>query len=486
VQEESRAESIVADVGKRRHQLRRPDVAATDRLPWWRDALRRRMLALADVGTIAVAILVATSSVSGAGWAFITAPLWILFAKLLGLYDRDHRALRHLTIDELPSLAGWAASGVILVVLTLDLAGPGAWPRAGLRPADAPPDWRLLLAWAVAVICAVILRAIARFIWRRVTPPEATIIVGDGPLASSMRRKLELFPDMHLLLVDDAKPAAEGKGSTQELDPLAKIADRLVVASERIDPDVVERLAASCREHQSKLSVVSPLRGRSGPLARLSQVADLPVIEFDTWDVSRSTRLLKRAFDVIVSAGLLTLLSPLFPLIALVIRLDSRGPVFFSQRRAGLGGNPFRMYKFRTMAWDAEERLGEVVSLEDLNEPMFKLRRDPRVTRFGRLLRRFSLDELPQLFNVLMGDMSLVGPRPEELQLVERYGPEHRFRLDVKPGMTGPMQVCGRGELTFSERLAVEHDYIDHMTLARDLRILLLTIPVGVRGTGAF
>jgi exopolysaccharide biosynthesis polyprenyl glycosylphosphotransferase len=475
VQEESRVESIVADVGKRRRQLRPPDVAATERLPWWRDALRRRMLALADAGTIVVAVLVATSSVSGVGWAFATVPLWILFAKLFGLYDRDHRALRHLTIDELASLAGWAASGVILVVLTLDVAG-----------VEPPPDWRLLLAWAVAVLSATILRSIARWVWRRVTPPEATIIVGEGPLASSMRRKLELFPDMHLFLVDHAQPAAEGKGSTQELDGLAQAADRLVVASERIDPDVVEQLAASCREHQSKLSVVSPLRGRSGALARLTQVADLQVIELDTWDVSRSTMMLKRAFDVIVSAGLLTLLSPLFPLIALLIRVDSRGPVFFSQRRAGLGGSPFRMYKFRTMAWDAEERLGEVVSLEDLIEPMFKLRRDPRVTRLGRLLRRFSLDELPQLFNVLKGDMSLVGPRPEELQLVERYGPEHRFRLEVKPGMTGPMQVCGRGELTFAERLAVEHDYIEHMTLARDLRILLLTIPVGLSGNGAF
>jgi exopolysaccharide biosynthesis polyprenyl glycosylphosphotransferase len=475
VQEESRAESIVVDVGKRRHQLRPPDIVAIDRLPWWRDVLRRRMLALADLGTIVVAVLVATSSVSGAGWAFVTVPLWILFAKLFGLYDRDHRALRHLTIDELASLAGWAASGVILVVLTLDVAG-----------VEPPPDWRLLLTWAVAVVCATILRSIARWVWRRVTPPEATIIVGDGPLASSIGRKLELFPDMHLLLVDQAQPATEGQASTQELDGLAEAADRLVVASERIDPDVVERLAASCREHQSKLSVVSPLRGRSGPLARFSQVADLPVIELDTWDVSRSTMMLKRAFDVIVSAALLTLLSPLFPLIALLIRVDSRGPVFFTQRRAGLGGRPFRMYKFRTMALDAEERLGEVISLEDLHEPMFKLRRDPRVTRFGRLLRRYSLDELPQLFNVLKGDMSLVGPRPEELQLVERYGPEHRFRLDVKPGMTGPMQVCGRGELTFAERLAVESDYIEHMSLARDLRILLLTIPVGLRGTGAF
>jgi lipopolysaccharide/colanic/teichoic acid biosynthesis glycosyltransferase len=124
--------------------------------------------------------------------------------------------------------------------------------------------------------------------------------------------------------------------------------------------------------------------------------------------------------------------------------------------------------------------------LEDLNEPMFKLRRDPRVTRFGRWLRRLSLDELPQLFNVLKGDMSLVGPRPEQLELVERYEPQHRFRLEVKPGVTGPMQVGGRGELTFAERLAVEQDYIEHMSLARDLRIMLLTIPTMVRGTGAF
>jgi exopolysaccharide biosynthesis polyprenyl glycosylphosphotransferase len=474
-QEEARGESIIADAAERWQQMPPPSAAATGELPWWRDALRRRMLALADVGTIVVAVLVATSSVSGLGWALATIPLWILSAKLFGLYDRDHRALRHLTIDELPSLAGWVASGLIAVVLMLDAVD-----------AASPPDWRLLLAWVAAVASAVVFRAFARWIWRRVTPPEATIIVGNGPLAASIRRKLELFRDMHLALVDHPHLAPGGHASVEELDGLAEAADRLVVASERIDPDMVERLAASCREHQSKLSVVSPLRGRSGPLARLSQVADLPVIELDTWDVSRSTMLLKRTFDVIVSAAMLTVLAPLFPLIALGIRLDSRGPVFFSQRRAGLGGKPFRMYKFRTMAIDAEERLGEVISLDELNEPMFKLRRDPRVTRFGRLLRRLSLDELPQLFNVLKGDMSLVGPRPEELLLVERYGPEHRFRLEVKPGITGPMQVCGRGELTFAERLAVEHDYIEHMSLTRDLRILLMTIPASLRGTGAF
>jgi lipopolysaccharide/colanic/teichoic acid biosynthesis glycosyltransferase len=168
------------------------------------------------------------------------------------------------------------------------------------------------------------------------------------------------------------------------------------------------------------------------------------------------------------------------------IRLDSRGPVIFTQFRAGTGGRPFRMYKLRTMTADAEESLSEIVRLEDLREPMFKLPNDPRVTRVGRLLRRFSFDELPQLVNVLRGQMSIVGPRPEQVELVERYAPEHRFRLEVKPGMTGPMQVFGRGELSFGERLAVELDYVENMSLGRDLRILFQTAPAIIRGTGAF
>jgi lipopolysaccharide/colanic/teichoic acid biosynthesis glycosyltransferase len=160
--------------------------------------------------------------------------------------------------------------------------------------------------------------------------------------------------------------------------------------------------------------------------------------------------------------------------------------VIFTQLRAGAGGRPFRMYKLRTMSANAEESLSEIVRLEDLREPMFKLRNDPRVTRVGRLLRRFSLDELPQLVNVLRGEMSIVGPRPEQIELVERYAPEHRFRLEVKPGMTGPMQVFGRGELSFGERLAVELDYVENMSLGRDLRILFQTVPAIIRGTGAF
>ena len=142
------------------------------------------------------------------------------------------------------------------------------------------------------------------------------------------------------------------------------------------------------------------------------------------------------------------------------------------------------MFKFRTMTSDAEPLAGRAA--RGAAGADVQVRDDPRVTRVGRVLRRFSLDELPQLWNVLRGDMSIVGPRPEQVELVERYSPEHRFRLEVKPGMTGPMQVYGRGELTFDERLAVELDYVENLSLGRDLRILAATPVRVMRGTGAF
>jgi lipopolysaccharide/colanic/teichoic acid biosynthesis glycosyltransferase len=173
-------------------------------------------------------------------------------------------------------------------------------------------------------------------------------------------------------------------------------------------------------------------------------------------------------------------------LILVAVRLEGQGPRMFVQWRAGRDGQPFRLYKFRTMVADAEQRLADVVSLDELAEPVFKLREDPRVTPLGRVLRRTSLDELPQLVNVVRGDMSLVGPRPEQLEVVARYRPEHMFRLEVKPGLTGPMQVYGRGELTMDERLAVERDYVENVSIGRDMRILLLTIGVVMRGNGAY
>jgi lipopolysaccharide/colanic/teichoic acid biosynthesis glycosyltransferase len=171
---------------------------------------------------------------------------------------------------------------------------------------------------------------------------------------------------------------------------------------------------------------------------------------------------------------------------AIAILIDSGRPVFFRQRRAGKDGASFTMLKFRTMDADAEDRLGELIDLSKLSEPAFKIPDDPRVTRIGRLLRRTSLDELPQLINVLRGDMSLVGPRPEEESVVALYDERQRGRLAIKPGITGPMQVYGRSDLTFEERLAMERDYLDNLSLLTDLAILLRTPRAIIRGDGAY
>jgi exopolysaccharide biosynthesis polyprenyl glycosylphosphotransferase len=262
--------------------------------------------------------------------------------------------------------------------------------------------------------------------------------------------------------------------------------DRVIVATDSINEHLIAVLVSLCRRHAIKLSLIPPAQGMFGTAVHLGRVADLPVLEYNTWDVSRSTIFLKRTLDLTLSLLGLVLLSPLFLLIALLTTLDSPGPIVFSQLRAGRGGQHFRMYKFRTMVTDAEARLAHLVPFETLSEPMFKLRQDPRVTRVGRLLRRTSLDELPQLWNVLSGEMSLVGPRPEQVELVERYTQAQLFRLAVKPGMTGPMQVYGRGYLTFEERLSVERDYIENLSLGRDIRLLALTGAVVLTGRGAF
>jgi exopolysaccharide biosynthesis polyprenyl glycosylphosphotransferase len=434
------------------------------------------MLALADTVAVVIAVLslgtVFSSGLDTAFWAGVFVPVWIVLAKVHGLYDRDQRTLRHLTVDEIPAIASWAVTGTGMTALLLV-----ATPVGALTLGDA---FRIC---AVSAVAAFFLRASARFLWRRITPRDRTLIVGHGPVADATRRKLELFPDIHVRLVDER--------ADLEPDELAEAnwapdLDRIILASQTIDERLIAEVVGYCRRERIKLSVVPPARGMFGTAVRLSHVADLPFVEYSTWDVPRSTLLLKRMLDVGLSGFVLFVFLPLFLLIALAIKLDSRGPVFFVQRRAGRHGRPFRMRKFRTMVADAEEQLAELVPFDKLRDPMFKLRRDPRVTRVGRVLRRTSLDELPQLMNVVAGDMSLVGPRPEQIELVDRYGPEHHFRLAVKPGITGPMQVFGRGELSFEERLAVERDYIENLSVGRDLRLLAMTIVPVIKGRGAF
>ena len=451
-----------------------------------REGHLKRLLAFADgiaallaAGSLALAV---DQPLATAFWASTSVPLWLLLAKLHGLYDRDERVLHHLTVDELPAIAAWAATGVAGMVAVLTLS-PGPIPRLSA----------ILVALAIAGAAAVLLRAGARALWRSVTPPEGAVIVGSGALARATRRKLQLFPEMHVEVaahLQELSPAPLKRSLERLLGE--GVADRphverVILAAESIDERLIAQLAKFARKRHLKLSVVPPLRGMFGTAVKLSHVADLPIVEYNTWEVARSTLFLKRVLDLALGLPLLLLALPVLLLLAAAIRLDSAGPSLFLQRRAGLRGRDFRMFKFRTMQCDAERRLEEIgVDFEALTDPMFKLPEDPRVTRLGKFLRRTSLDELPQLLNVVKGDMSIVGPRPEELGIVRLYSPEERFRLSVKPGLTGPMQVYGRGELQWDERLAVEREYVENMSLGRDLRIIALTLATVVRGRGAY
>lgn len=194
---------------------------------------------------------------------------------------------------------------------------------------------------------------------------------------------------------------------------------------------------------------------------------------------------MKRLLDISISLPGLILSTPLILLAAIAIKIDSSGPVFFLQKRAGEFGKPFRMIKLRTMVNGAEKKLDEVIGANVLKGPVFKIPNDPRVTRVGRFLRKRSIDELPQLWNVLIGEMSLVGPRPEELWVVDQYDDRQRSRLAVKPGLTGPMQVGGRGTLDMEARLALEVDYIQNYSIWKDIKILFQTIPAVVFARGA-
>jgi exopolysaccharide biosynthesis polyprenyl glycosylphosphotransferase len=463
-----------------------PAVTASQSAGAARDALRRRVLALSDLITVLGAAAVFSrfgSEGTAAGlWFAAMALTWIVLAKLYGLYDADHTRIRHTTLDEVPRLVNWVTSSVALTLLVIAIA-----PELSFSAAAAAA------AWGTALGLAPLGRAGARGAWRRIVPPERGLLVGEGELANAFARKLALEPGHSFEIVRRIPLPAGAKGpelraALDELRPAveAERPERIVLAVEEASEELLAGVVAVCREARVKLSVAPPLRAMLGTAVNLSHLGELPVVEFRGWDPSRSTMAIKSLMDKVIAAVGLVVCSPLALAIAVAIRIDSRGRVIFRQTRAGKDARPFLMIKFRTMSADAEARLGEVVEPEKLAEPVFKLSDDPRVTRVGRLLRRTSLDELPQLLNVLRGEMSLVGPRPEELWLVERYSETERFRLSMRPGMTGPMQVHGRGDLDFQERLAIEREYIENYSLAKDLRILAGTFSVVLRRRGAY
>jgi exopolysaccharide biosynthesis polyprenyl glycosylphosphotransferase len=453
-----------------------------------RGSLLRRLLALGDWTALLVALCAVTATTSSTDvadlfWAILFSPSWILVVKLHGLYDHDHRRIRHSTLDEVPSLVSATVLGTLVLDALLAIS-----PVGPLSPKSA------ISLGVGTLIGSFVLRGLLRWVWHRATPVALGLVIGPPATVDTVARRVVTHPETRLHLVGYLS-SAEGEDSAElpRLGSFADISDvaratgieRVVVTEQQMSEPAAERLIEECKEAGLALTFLPQHYGLLGPGIELNRLAELPVLDFRFSDPPRSTQAMKRAMDVFVSGVLLVLLSPLLLLTALAILVDSGRPVFFRQKRAGKDGIPFTMLKFRTMVADAEDRLSELIDLSKLTEPAFKIPDDPRVTRVGRHLRRTSIDELPQLINVLRGEMSLVGPRPEEEAIVALYDERQRGRLAIKPGLTGPMQVYGRSDLTFEERLAMERDYLDNLSLLTDLQILIRTPRAIIRGEGA-
>ena len=259
-----------------------------------------------------------------------------------------------------------------------------------------------------------------------------------------------------------------------------------VLACPEMDGGRLRELAWELEKTNTDLFVAPALLDVAGPRTTIRPVAGLPLLHVDHPELAGVRQAVKSVFDKTCAASALLMLAPLFAVIAISVRLADHGPVFFRQTRIGKDGRGFTLYKFRTMVPDAEQRKSELAAYNEATGVLFKIRRDPRVTRPGAWLRRWSLDELPQLINVLIGDMSLVGPRPALPEEVASYGGHMRRRLVVKPGMTGLWQVSGRSDLSREEAERLDVYYVENWSLVLDLQVLWKTRSAVIRGSGAY
>jgi len=323
------------------------------------------------------------------------------------------------------------------------------------------------------------------------------IIVGADAAAQELAAHLQTWPEFTLLGFVADRDAAEAEHLGPDAPVLGNLQDAARLAT-RLDVDDVflsqttrgraelAELILALRERHVRVRLMPDLLEVVTVRTGIETLRGLPMITLREPAITGINGALKRALDVVGATLSLIVCGPVMLALAALIRLDSPGPILFTQERAGQYGKPFRIYKFRTMVANAEALLDQVVNVNELSEPHFKLRNDPRVTRVGKWLRRASLDELPQFFNVLWGNMSLVGPRPEMMRLASQYSPLQRQRLLVKPGITGAMQIGGRGDLSFDEWMKLELDYIENYSIWRDLVILAKTVPAVLSGRGAY
>ena len=324
------------------------------------------------------------------------------------------------------------------------------------------------------------------------------VVVGYAPVVDDITTTLrrETYHGLSVVAACVAGTAEAGViagvPAVRGLDQVADVVRRFdadtvaVLACPEMAGDRLRRLAWELEKTGTDLCVAPALLDVAGPRTTIRPVAGLPLLHMDHPEFSGARLIMKAAFDKLVALGALIIASPLLALLALIIRLDDGGPVLFMQTRVGKDGHTFSVYKLRTMVTDAESRKADLAGSNQHQGPLFKIRNDPRITRAGSWLRRYSLDELPQLVNVLAGDMALVGPRPALPAEAAMYGDHVRRRLAVKPGITGLWQVNGRSNLSWDESVRLDLRYVENWSFMLDLQILWKTCAAVARGSGAY
>ncbi len=410
---------------------------------------------------------------------------WLLFFKAFGLYD----LARHRTPLETVQAVVKAVSFGTLLILSLGFFYRG-FTFSRLVCA---------YAWGISIALFSALRiglGLARARRRRAGRGLAqTAVVGSRSLARFLIDKILREPEHGYRLsgyLDDDPPADRlAVPQLGKIDQLEEVIEKhgiecVLIAHPVLGHHDLLQAIEVCERRAVTLRMVPPTFDLMVNYRDFEDVDGVPLVRINEQEFRRWGDLLKRAGDIVLASAALVISAPVFAAAAIAIRLEDGGPVFFHQRRVGKDGRPFTMFKLRTMVVEAEEILPQLVDVGALGEPVFKLERDPRVTRTGRFLRRTSLDELPQILNVLRGEMSLVGPRPEEESLVRRYNVWERRRLKAVPGITGLQQVQCRGTSSLKARVRWDILYLRKRSLLLDLWILLKTIWVVAAGKGAY
>jgi len=457
--------------------------------------LVRRLLVVADVVGLAAAFLITELLFRGSGVVdevgiavesvifALALPIWVVAAKLYGLYDGDEERATHSTADE-----------VMSVFHLITVAVLGFYATSWLVGLSRPDQAKLSTFWLLALVGVIAARLVTRSLARRHPAyVQNTLILGAGDVGQLVGRKLLQHPEYRINLVGfvDADPKElrrdlEGVPILGEPDQIVDIVerhtvDRVIIAFSQDLPEEMLRLVFALRKCNVQVDIVPRLFEALGANASIHGVEGLPLVGLPAMRIPRSSRMLKRGFDVVAASALLLLAAPIMLVIAVLIRHDSAGPVFFRQLRLGMDMREFTVLKFRTMKNGTEEAphrqyVGQIMTADALpaSNNLYKLER-PEVTRVGRWLRTTSLDELPQLLNVLRGDMSLVGPRPSIPYEVELFAPHHFERFLVPAGLTGLWQVEARAHSTFREALDLDVAYARGWSLGLDLRLLLRT-----------